>query len=49
MLPITIAWMYYEHIVTLHLLSLGLTATLVMVYRLTGLHEKKPIVTDWLM
>ena len=48
MIPIAMAWMYYENIVTIHLLSLGLTATMIMVYRLTGFHEKKPIVTDWL-
>jgi len=47
-LPILTVWAYHEEALTLHLLTLGLIALIVIMHKASGKGQKRPIFSDWL-
>ena len=46
--PILLVWAYHEYALELNLLSAGLTAMVVMAYKISGKDKSAPIFTNWL-
>ena len=49
LLPILAAWACHEHVLSLHLLLLGLILLIQMVHKASGKDKKMPIISNWIL